>query len=262
MKKVTLLLTAFFTLTIFTGSFAQTAEEIVNTYIENIGGQEEWSKVNSMKATGIGRQAGVDYPFTVTTLKDGKTLINIDLQGRQFTVEAFDGETQWAMNFQTQKPEAADSETSLNYKHGAKDNLPDAFMNYKEKGYEVELVGEEDFDGTSCYKIKLTKTPMLVDGNEEENIETYYFDQDNFVPIAMESVIKSGQAKGSKSTTLFTDYQEKDGLYMPYSIVTEFNGQAVFEMVMKTVEFNVDVDESIFKMPEESDTGSTDGNKN
>ena len=252
MKKVTILFVAFLTLAAFTDSYAQTAEEIVSTYIENIGGQEEWSKVNSMKATGVGRQQGVDYPFTFTTLKDGKTLINVDLQGQQFTVEAFDGDTQWAMNFQTQKPEASDSETSLNYKNGAKDNMPDAFMNYKEKGYEVELLGEEDFDGTSCYKIKLTKTPMLIDGVEEENIETYYFDKDNFVPIAMEAIVMSGPGKGSKSTTLFTDYQEKNGLYMPYSVITQFNGQNVFEMLMKDVEFNVDVDESIFEMPEET----------
>lgn len=262
MKKVTLLLTAFITLTAFTGSFAQTAEEIVSTYIENIGGQEEWSKVKSMKATGIGRQQGVDYPFTFTTLRDGRTLINIDLQGRQFTVEAFDGETQWAMNFQTQKPEASDSETSLNYKNRSKDNMPDAFMNYKEKGYEIELLGEEDFDGTSCYKIKLTKTPMLVDGVEKENIETYYFDKDNFVPIAMESVMMSGPASGATSTTIFTDYQEENGLYMPYSVVTKFNGQAMFEMVMKEVEFNVEVDESIFEMPEDTAAESTDTDKN
>jgi len=254
MKKITLVLVTILSIVAFSDTFAQTAEEIVSNYIENIGGQEEWSKIESMRATGMGRQQGVDYPFTFITLKDGKTLINVDLQGREFTVEAFHGETQWAMNFQTLKPEASDSETSLNYKNGAKDNMPDAFMNYKKKGYEVELLGEEDFDGTACYKIQLTKTPMLIDGKEEDNIEIYYFDKDNFVPIAMESVVMSGPGKGSKSTVLFTDYQEKNGLYMPYSVITQFNGQNVFEMVMKDVEFNVEVDESIFEMPEEAES--------
>jgi len=255
MKKLTLVFVTVLSIVAFSDTFAQTAEEIVSTYIENIGGQEEWSKINSMKATGVGRQQGVDYPFTFTTTRDGKTLVNVDLQGREFTVEAFDGETQWAMNFQTQKPEALDSEASLNYKNRAKDNMPDAFMNYKEKGYEVELLGEKDFDGTPCYKIKLTKTPLLVDGVEEENIETYYFDKDNYVPIAMESVAKSGPSKGTTSTTLYTDYQEVDGLYMPFSVITQYNGQNVFEMVMKDVEFNVEVDESIFEMPETEEMG-------
>lgn len=233
---------------------AQTADEIIDTYLENIGGKEAWSKVKSMKATGIGKQGGVDYPFTATFTKEGKALISIDLQGRQFIVEAFDGETSWQMNFQTQKPEAADAESSENYKRTSKDNLPDAFLNYKEKGYKVELLGKEEFDGTECFKIKLTKKPMLVDGKEEENVETYFFDTENFVPIAMENIVMSGQAKGAKSQSIYSDYQEKDGLYMPYTNTTKFNGQTVFEMVMKNVSFNVEIDESIFKMPEEAKT--------
>lgn len=243
-------------LMLFTVNHAQTAEEIVSNYIENIGGIDAWSKMNTMKATGIGRQQGVDYPFVATYKKDGKTLVNIDLQGQQFTVEAFDGATEWSMNFQTQKAEAADSESSLNYKNEAKDNFPDAFMNYKDKGYKVELVGEEEFDGTQCFKIKLTKKPVLVDGQEENNIEFYFFDKDNFIPIAMESVISSGQAKGMTAQTLFSDYQEVDGLYMPYSVISKFNGQVGLEMIIKTVEFNIEVDDAIFKMPDDiSPTG-------
>jgi len=249
MKTLKLLL-CITLLSITTYTTAQTADEIINTYIENIGGQEAWSKITSMKATGIGKQQGVDYPFIATYMKDGRTLINIDLQGREFTVEAFDGETMWSMNFQTQKPEAADSETSLNYKNSAKDNIPDAFMDYKSKGYKVEFLGKDTFEGSECFKIKLTKTPAIVDGKEEENIETYYFDTENYVPIAMESIITSGQAKGATALILFSDYQEVDGLFMPFSVINKFNGQVGLEMIMKTLEFNPKVDETKFKMPE------------
>jgi hypothetical protein len=238
---------------------AQTADEIIDTYLENIGGKEAWSKVTSMKATGLGKQGGVDYPFTATFTKDGKAFISVDLQGTQFIAEAFDGETNWSTNFQTLKPEAKDAESSENYKRTSKDNMPDAFLNYKEKGYKAEFLGKEEFDGTECFKIKLTKKPMLVDGKEEENVETYFFDTENYVPIAMEAVIMTGQGKGAKSQSIFSDYQEVDGLYMPYTNITRVNGQTVFEMSMKTVTFNVEVDESIFKMPE--DTTTTDSKK-
>ena len=236
---------------------AQTANEIIDTYIENIGGQDAWSKITSLKATGIGKQQGVDYPFIATYMKDGRALVNIDLQGREFTVEAFDGESSWTMNFQTQKPEAADSESSLNYKNEAKDNMPDAFMDYKSKGYKVELLGKDTFEGTECFKIKLTKTPDIVDGKEEEKIETYYFDTESFVPIAMEAVMTSGPDKGATAQVLFSDYQEVDGLYMPFSVINKFNGQVGLEMVMKTVEFNPEVDESKFKMPKEEATATS-----
>ncbi len=230
---------------------AQTAEEIIENYIENIGGQEAWSKIESMKVTGNGRQQGIDYPFVATYMKDGRRVVDINLQGNSFIVEAFDGENAWAMNFQTQKAEALDAETSLNNKNDAKDFIPDAFFNYKKKGYTVELLGKEAFEGTECFKIKLTKTPVLVDGKEEENIETYYFDTDNFVPIAMESIVKTGQAKGATAQILISDYQEVDGLYLAFSVIQKLNGQVGLEMTIKTIEFNTEVDDMIFNMPEE-----------
>ena len=230
---------------------AQTAEEIVNSYIENIGGNEAWSKIESMRITGVGRQQGVDYPFIATMMKDGRTVIDVDLQGTSFIVEAFDGENAWSMNFQTQKAEAFDSESSLNYKNQAKDQIPDAFFNYKDKGYLLELVGKDSWEGTEVFKIKLIKKPVLVDGVEEENVDIYFFDTENFVPIASESVVKSGPAKGATSQTIMSDYQEVDGLYLPFTVIEKFNGQTNLEMLYKNVEFNAKINDSIFVMPKE-----------
>ena len=233
---------------------AQTAEEIIEIYIENIGGQKAWSKIESMKVIGVGRQQDVDYPFVATYMKDGRRIVDINLQGNSFIFDAFDGESAWAMNFNTQNSEALDAETSLNTKNSANDYLPDAFMNYKEKGYKVELLGKEVFEGTECFKIKLTKIPVLVDGIEEENIETYYFDTENYVPIAMESIIKYGQGKGATMQMLLSDYQEVDGLYISFSQIQKFNGQIGLELTTKTIEFNTEVDNNIFKIPEEIET--------
>ncbi len=249
MKTLKLLCIAIFSFTSIT-TLAQTAEEIVDTYIENIGGQDAWSKINSMTATGVAKQGGTDYPFVATYMKDGRTHIVIDLQGQKYVVEAFDGETEWAMNFQTQKPEAADSESSINYKNDAKDNIADSFLNYKQKGYSIELLGKEVFEGTDCYKIKLTKSPAIVNGEEIDNIEMYYFDTENFVPLAMEATILTGQAKGATAQVLFSDYQEVDGLYMSFSQTNKFNGQVGMEMSIESVKFNTEIDESIFTMPE------------
>jgi outer membrane lipoprotein-sorting protein len=228
---------------------AQTAEEIIENYIENIGGQKAWSKINSMEVTGIGRQQAVDYPFVATYMKDGRRIVNVNLQGNSFIFDAFDGESAWAMNFNTQKAEALDAETSLNTKNNATDYLPDGFMNYKEKGYSVELLGKEAFEGTECFKIKLIKKPYLVDGKEDENSETYYFDTESFVPIAMESIVKSGPGKGATMQIVFSDYQEVGGLYIPFSQIQKFNGQTGLELTYKSVVFNSDIDETIFNMP-------------
>ena len=58
---------------------AQTAEEIIEIYIENIGGQKAWSKIESMKVIGVGRQQDVDYPFVATYMKDGRRIVDVNL---------------------------------------------------------------------------------------------------------------------------------------------------------------------------------------
>jgi hypothetical protein len=142
-----------------------------------------------------------------------------------------------------------DAEASSNYKLDSKDNLPNAFFNYKDKGYSIKFLGKDSFEGTEIYKIELTKKPLLVDGSEEENIDLYYFDIDNHVPIAVESVVKTGPAKGATSQTLFSNYQEVEGLYVPFSQVDKFNGQVALEVNFKTFQFNPEIDDTMFKMP-------------
>ncbi|MEO1031223.1 MAG: outer membrane lipoprotein-sorting protein [Bacteroidota bacterium] len=230
---------------------AQTADEIVTNYIENIGGHDAWDSVENMRITGVANQQGVDYPFVATYMKDGRYVIDVDLQGNSFIVEAFDGKNSWAMNFQTQKAEAADSETSLNTKNGAKDEIVSPFFNYSDKGYEVELLGKDTWEGSDVFKIKITKTPVLVDGKEEENTELFYFDTENYVPIASESKVTSGQAKGATAQTLYSDYQEVDGKYVAFTMTNKFNGNIGLVMNVQSIEFNTDVDESVFNMPED-----------
>lgn len=235
------------TMTIIHG---QTADEIIHNFIENTGGKTAWSQIKSMKVTGTAKQGGVDYPFVATYMNDGRYVIDVNIQGASFIVEAFDGEQSWAMNFQTQKAEAADSETSFNVKNEAKDEITGPFYNYKNKGYQVELLGKDTWEGTETFKIKLTKKPSLVDGAEVENTEIYFFDTENFVPLAVASVINSGPDKGATVQTVFSDYQEVDGLYMAFSQINKFNGQIGLEMHIKQVAFNTEIDETIFTMPE------------
>ena len=139
----------------------------------------------------------------------------------------------------------------MNAKKSTKDQIVSPFHNYKKKGYKVELVGKETWEGTEVFKVKLTKSPVMVDGKEEENVEMFFFDIENFVPLASEQIFTSGPAKGATGQTVYSDYQEVDGKYIAFSQIDKFNGQVGLEMIVKTVEFNGEVDESIFKMPED-----------
>lgn len=62
--------------------------------------------------------------------------------------------------------EKSDVEFMVNYKLEMNDFL-DFFLNYKEKGYIVEFIGNEIIEGIEIFKIKFVKELIMVDGKEE-----------------------------------------------------------------------------------------------
>ncbi len=238
---------------------AQTVDEILANYFENIGGLENLKKIEGMKMTAKVNNGGMEIPLEIYQFKGGKQLTIINFQGKELKQGVFDGETLWSHNFMTMKAEKSDAETTANMKLNNND-FPDPFIDYKEKGYLVELLGKEDIDGTETFKIKLTKEPITVDGKEEEDVSFYFFDTENFVPIAMQSEIKTGQRKGMIQEITFSDYQEVDGLYFPFSMTQGVKGQPGDPITISAIELNPEVDDSVFAFPEE--TESTDDKKN
>lgn len=247
MKKITLLLAFALVLTF---AKAQTAEEIIKTYIENIGGADALNKLEGIQMNSKVNTPMGEIPLTIISLKSGKQIVKLELQGKEIIQMAFDGETAWGHNQMNMQAEKSDSETTENLRRETKD-FPDPFLNYKERGYTIELMENETFEGTECFKIKLTKSPSLVEGKEVENIVYYLFDKENFVPIVVEAELKSGPGKGYISQITFSDYQEVEGIYFPFSMTQGVKGQAGQPIVFNSIVVNPVVDDSIFAFPAE-----------
>lgn len=243
MKTLINFLIAFFLVAIIPLQ-AQTADEIIKNYFENTGGAEAWSNLEGMKMIASANAQGMDIPVEMYQLKGGKQLLKINIQGQDMTQYAFDGETMWTTNFMTMLPEKSDAEATENMKKQAGD-FPSPFLNYQEKGFAVELIGNETKEGTETFKIKLTQDPIMVDGIEVPNISFHYFDSENFVPIVTEQEVRQGPMKGQMATSTFSDYQEVDGLYFPFAISMQGQGITIKEIVL-----NPEVDMAMFTFPE------------
>jgi len=257
MRTLKTLFVALLILAITPLANAQTADEILANYFENTGGLENWKKVTSMKYEGSVNFQGMELPIQMVQTADGKSMMSADFQGQKFYQNVYDGETLWSTNQMTMAAEKSDAEATENYKKDVND-FPDPFIDYAAKGHSVELIGTETVDGTETFKIKLTKEPIMVDGKEEQNITFYYFDTENFVPIVVESEIKSGPAAGMVGQTKMSDYQEVEGLYFPFSITEGAKGQpGGQEITIKNILINPDIDATIFAFPApEADAGS------
>jgi len=230
-------------------TYAQTADAILAKYYENTGGIDKWKALTGIKISLKLNQGGMEIPLDMYQLKDGRQMTVINFQGMKIMQNVFDGTTLWGNNPANMKPEKSDAEKTENFKKDATD-FPDAFLNYKARGYKIEVVGKEKVDGTDAFKLKITKNPVKVNGVAVENVVFYYFDTDYYVPVMMEQEIKSGPGKGSISQIKMSEYQDVSGFMMPFALLQGVKGGPLTPLTATAVEINPKVDDAAFKFPE------------
>jgi hypothetical protein len=231
MKKVILSLTMF--LAVVLNLSAQTADDIINKYITAIGGTEKWAKVQSIKVEGQIEIQGLAIPFTVQGIQMKGMRMDAEFQGNKI-IDITTPTKGWSQNPLMGKANMEPiSEEELKVKLDELD-FQDDFINYKEKGSKVELLGKEEEDGTEYNKIKM----VTKNGNEK----FYFFDMKTDLIYKEESIVKQ-QGQEVKSSVKLLDYQMLD-----YGIKMAFKsdmGQMM--MVTKKITINPVIDESIFK---------------
>jgi outer membrane lipoprotein-sorting protein len=252
-SKIITLLAIAFTLS----SHAQTADEILDTYFDNIGGLDKLKAVEGIKITLSLNQGGMEFPIESIQMKDGRQMTKITFQGQEIKQGVFDGTTLWSSNFMTMQAEKSDAEAFENFKLTLNDFM-DEFIDYKEKGYTVEMMGKETIDGTETFKLKLTKEPLTIEGQLVDDVSYYYFDTENFIPIAVQTEIKEGPEKGMIGESTMSDYQEVDGIYFPFSMTQGIKDQMTQPLTVVNIELNPEVTDDMFAFPDslKSDGGN------
>jgi outer membrane lipoprotein-sorting protein len=234
----------FFLLVLTSTTFlmtAQSVEEILNNYFENTGGLEKWQSLESQRMEGKVFVQGMELPGTMTFAKPNKNRQEFSVQGMNI-VQAYDGKTAWAINpFQSgPDPQKLPAEMAEDMQD---QDFPSIYLNYKENGHTLEYEGTEEVEGTECYKIKATR--------KNGKVEYHFFDSEYFIPVMVRTTASSGPAKGQTSETFVSNYDEVDGMMLPFSIETKMNGQSMMKVTISKVELNPEIDDSIFAFPGE-----------
>ncbi len=218
-------------------------EEIIAHYLENIGGEEAWTEVESMTFAGTTQQGGMSFPTTVYSMRPARNKIVADAMGKQF-IDCTDGDEGWFFNpfMGMEKPQKKSAEQM----EMSDEEFENPFIHYKEKGSEVELMGVEEVDGTPTYKVRLKK----VNGKEY----FYFFDTEYFVPVMMKVFISSGENEGQSIEIYFSDYEEVGELVIPHSIEQRLNGVSFLQMTADTIILNdPTITAELFAFPEDKE---------
>jgi outer membrane lipoprotein-sorting protein len=217
---------------------AQTLDDVIARNLQAKGGAEMLKSTNSVRMTATLASPGQPGDITITMLLKRPNLMRREMaMGGRTMVFGFDGATAWAR--QGDGPaEPVTGPQADQLKQSAE--FDSVFLNYKELGHTIELVGQESSGGKPVYHVKVTR--------KEGPVQHYYLDAETGLEQKMVMEMDQGGMKVTVETQL-SDYRTVDGRVLPYKIRQLANGAPAAEITTEKVEFNVPVDEAVFKMP-------------
>lgn len=211
-------------------AFAQTnPDEVIGKIIEAQGGKEKLLTIKTVKMTGNIEFSGQKIPFNYYAVDKTAQRTEFSFSGLTgyFIVTKDSG---FNFNpFQGQK--TPENMTAEDVKLAQNDlDQQGILLNYKEKGYIVEQLDNEDVDGVDAIQLKITVTP---------NKTLYYFvDPSNYYIIRIKTVSVSNGQQQRGSTDYYDFKKTKDGFMFPF----------VFDNItFDNIDVNVPLDDKLFK---------------
>ncbi len=218
-------------------------DQIIAKNIESRGGMDALKAVESAQLSGtMVMGGGMEAPFTFRFKRPNQARLEFEFQGMT-GIQAYDGEVGWGvMPFMGKtEPEALADDQLKQIKDQS--DIDGHFVDFEDKGHEIELLGMEEVEGTEAYKLKITK--------ENGDVVHSFLDTDYFLEFRNET---RQDIQGAQQDVVITlgDYKEVGGgVLMAHSIEAKVAAMQFTQTItFNEVAVNVEVDDGIFTMPE------------
>ncbi|MBP6287071.1 MAG: hypothetical protein KTQ13_07465 [Ferruginibacter sp.] len=230
-----LIIFGLFILTLVFAQFAQaqTADDVVNKYIDALGGKEKLSSLKSVRLSGSMNIQGTDIAITITKLHMKGMRMDISVMGTENYQIVTPGK---GVTFMPVQGMASPTDMSEEQATAAQSQLDvqSALLDYKEKGTSVELLGKEKVDGVDNFKLKVTYKNGIA--------TTYYIGSDTY---RLNKTVSKRTINGEEMEieNTYTNYKQVDGFWFPFTSTSSVQGETNYDKI----ETNITVDENIFK---------------
>ena len=218
-----------------------TVDELIAKSVEARGGMEKMKAVQSIRMTGkMTMGQGMEAPMVIEMKRPKALRMEFTFQGMT-GIQAYDGKAGWAvMPFGGKKdPEPMNAEDLQEADENA--DIDGPLVDYKSKGYTVELIDKEKVEGSDAYKLKVNM--------KNGTVRYIYLDADTMLEIKNEG---KRMIRGSEIEFVSTigDYKEVGGLLFPYSIESGAKGHPEKQnIIIDKIELNPKLEDARYKMP-------------
>ena len=218
---------------------AQTADEIINKWMNAMGGKE---KLASMQSVYLENEVSImnNPASSKTWIVNGKgSKSETDFNG-QIITDCYTLNNGWSINPLAGKPAATPMPPAQVKMGQLQLQAAGPLFDYTSKGSKVELMGKENVNGSSAYKLKLTSA---------NGMEMNFFISDSSYLIMKEVTKINAEGQETEMTVTKSDYRKtEDGFIMPYSVEVSFPGLTI-NLTSKKIQVNKPIDPQIFEMP-------------
>ncbi len=210
------------------------AKDVIDNYLEAIGGKEKFSNVEDRTTIMRGEIMGQNLSIVIKQKVPNKLKQNIRSGEMKQTI-LYDG-TKGVIIIGDKKTELDKNELEKLKLEAAMNFLldPEAY------GVSLELTGIETVDSLLCYKIVLI--------TEEGTCWEQFYEIDSGLKIKEVKEVQT-TLENFVQETFYSDYKEVDGLKFPFKIKQSFGMQTI-EMNVSSVKLNKGLKDSDFEIPE------------
>jgi zinc protease len=209
-----------------------TAEQVINKYIDAIGGREKLLKIQDETIVLTGSTQGVNVTVTISRKAPNKFYSLVDFSvGQQKTV--FDGVKGKTTSMGQEKELTGDQLEAT--KEQATMNI---YLDYAKAGFKLALTGMETINNKDAYLIILT--------SPSGKKSTHYYDVASGFLIRQTATVETEQ--GSITTTIdYDDYKEIDGIKVAHKW-TQNSAMASLELKVNSVKINQNLSDTLFEV--------------
>ncbi len=205
-----------------------TAEEIIQRYINAIGGLEAIQDIEDVTTSATASIQGMEFNMVTKQKAPNKLLVETMMGHNVVSKQVFNGEKGKVTS--PMGEQELEGEMLEQMKEGS---VIIAETNFLNEGFTIELQGVETIDNRECYKLIVTRPS----GNEST---AYYGVADGLKYREVSSTPQGNMVTNMKA------YEEVDGYMFPKAI-SQSVGPQTFEVTINSIEINTGLGDELFE---------------